>query len=73
LSDSWKSRVSELREASPRTLDSGIVCPFCGSNDIEPMSLFGSQLLTVQLYCNACHTPFEKVKDEAILASFNRG
>jgi hypothetical protein len=38
-------------------------CPFCGSADAEPFSLFGSQLLTEQWYCRACRTPFERVKD----------
>jgi hypothetical protein len=40
-------------------------CPFCGSTDVEPMGLFGSQLLTEQHYCRACRTPFERVKGEA--------
>ncbi len=31
------------------------------------MSLFGQQLLTVQFYCEACRTPFEKVKDETVM------
>lgn len=41
-----------------------ITCPFCGSADTEPMSLFGSQLSTAQYYCRACHTPFERIKQE---------
>lgn len=45
-------------------------CPYCGSNETEPLSLFGQQLLTVQMYCNTCHTPFEYVKDENILKEF---
>jgi hypothetical protein len=36
-------------------------CPFCGSQDTELLSLFGSQLLTEQRYCRACHTPFEAI------------
>jgi hypothetical protein len=28
------------------------------------MSLFGSQLSTAQFYCRACHTPFERIKQE---------
>ncbi len=36
-------------------------CPFCGSQDTEMLSLFGSQLLTEQRYCRACHTPFEAI------------
>ena len=38
-------------------------CPFCGSTDIEMLSLFGSQLLTEQCYCHTCRTPFERIKD----------
>ena len=41
-----------------------VVCPFCGSNDTELLALFGQQLLTVQYYCNTCHTPFEHIKDD---------
>lgn len=45
-------------------------CPFCGSSETELYSLFGQQLLTVQFYCNACHTPFECVKDDDILDAY---
>jgi hypothetical protein len=45
-------------------------CPFCGSTNNELLALFGQQLLTVQMYCNACHTPFECVKDDDILENF---
>jgi ring-1,2-phenylacetyl-CoA epoxidase subunit PaaD len=38
-------------------------CPFCGATEVEMISLFGSQLLTQQYYCRACHTPFERLKD----------
>jgi hypothetical protein len=41
------------------------ICPFCRSADTEPMSLFGSQLSTSQYYCRACHTPFERMKQES--------
>ncbi len=44
-----------------------VICPYCGSTDTEFFSLFGQQLLTVQYYCNACHTPFEHVKDDEVL------
>jgi len=47
-----------------------INCPFCGSTDTELFSLFGSQLLTVQYYCNHCHTPFERVKDDDVLDAY---
>jgi hypothetical protein len=39
-------------------------CPFCGSEDVELLALFGSQLLTKQYYCRACHTPFEHLNKD---------
>jgi DNA-directed RNA polymerase subunit RPC12/RpoP len=47
-----------------------VVCPYCASHDTEFFSLFGQQLLTVQYYCNACHTPFEYVKDDDMLDAY---
>jgi DNA-directed RNA polymerase subunit RPC12/RpoP len=41
-----------------------VICPYCGSSSTELFALFGQQLLTVQYYCNACHTPFEHIKDD---------
>ena len=37
-------------------------CPFCGSDDTEVMSLFGSSPLTSQYYCRGCRSAFEQVK-----------
>jgi hypothetical protein len=37
-------------------------CPFCGSDDTELMSLFGSSALTSQYYCRGCRSAFEQVK-----------
>jgi DNA-directed RNA polymerase subunit RPC12/RpoP len=47
-----------------------ILCPYCGSKNTEIFSLFGQQLLTVQYYCNTCHTPFERIKDDAVLQDY---
>ncbi len=49
-----------------------VICPFCSSSETEFFSLFGSQLLTAQYYCRACHTPFERVKDEVVMADAAR-
>ena len=49
-----------------------ICCPHCGSEDTELFSLFGQQLLTVQYYCNACRTPFERVKGTDVLLDVAR-
>ena len=53
---------------TPRKVE--VACPYCGSHDTEFCSLFGQQLLTVQYYCNACHTPFEHVKDDDLLDAY---
>jgi len=47
-----------------------VACPYCGSTSTELFSLFGQQLLTVQFYCRDCHTPFERVKDDDVLADY---
>lgn len=47
-----------------------VTCPFCGSTKTELFSLFGQQLLTVQYYCNSCHTPFERIKDDDVLDDY---
>ncbi len=52
--------------------DPPIICPYCGSSETEFFSLFGSQLLTAQYYCRACHTPFEQVKRQTVLADAAR-
>ena len=56
----------------PGDAQPAVTCPFCGSTETEVFSLFGSQLITAQYYCRACHTPFEQVKNEAVLADAAR-
>lgn len=48
----------------PKSWQRSVSCPYCSSTSTEFFSLFGQQLLTVQYYCNGCHTPFEYVKDD---------
>jgi rubredoxin len=43
-------------------LPEAIACPFCGSDDSEQFSVFGSSLSLSQYYCNACRTVFEAFK-----------
>ena len=50
----------------------GIACPHCASNNIELSAAFGQQLLTTQYYCNACRTPFERVKGDDVLSDVSR-
>lgn len=47
-------------------------CPYCDSAETEVFSLFGSQLITAQYYCRACHTPFEQIKNPTVLADAAR-
>jgi hypothetical protein len=44
--------------------DRPVICPFCGSDATEPYSMFGSTLLMEQHYCRACHTVFERIRDD---------
>jgi hypothetical protein len=59
------------KDKQERSAKVQVACPFCRSTDTELFSLFGQQLLTVQFYCNACHTPFEYVKDDDILDAYD--
>ncbi|SFS90616.1 PaaD-like zinc ribbon domain-containing protein [Halostagnicola kamekurae] len=42
--------------------DSTVLCPFCGSEDTERESAFGSEISKTQYYCNGCNTMFERIK-----------
>jgi hypothetical protein len=37
-------------------------CPFCKATDTEIISLFGSQVMTMQCKCRACGSFFEASK-----------
>jgi hypothetical protein len=55
----------EEQEQRPGIAEPAVTCPFCGSVEVERLALFGSQLLTDQYYCRACHTPFEHLRADA--------
>jgi uncharacterized Zn finger protein len=40
----------------------GRECPFCRSTDTEVISLFGSQVMTMQCKCHACGSFYEASK-----------
>ena len=44
--------------------DRPVICPFCGSDETELYSLFGSTLLLTQHYCRACQTVFERIRED---------
>lgn len=62
--------ASQWKEQESRASSVVVICPYCRSTDTEPYSLFGQQLLTVQYYCNCCHTPFERIKDDDVLNDY---
>lgn len=39
-----------------------VACPFCDSADVEKEMDFGQEISKSQYYCNACETPFERIK-----------
>lgn len=42
--------------------DDGLTCPWCDSTDVEQIAAYGSLLMTAQWFCNACRSPFERVR-----------
>ena len=59
--------VDDDREDPPEA-----VCPFCGSDDSELESTFGSEVSKSQYYCNNCHTVFERIKYDGAMPSTGR-
>jgi hypothetical protein len=49
------------------------VCPFCGSEDTELHSTFGSEVSKSQFYCHGCHTVFERIKYDGATPPTGRG
>jgi hypothetical protein len=50
-------------EPAPETPgDDGLTCPWCGATDVEQIAAYGSLLMTAQWFCNACGSPFERVR-----------
>ena len=59
--------VDDDREDPPEA-----VCPFCGSDDSELESTFGSEVSKSQYYCNNCHTVFERIKYDGAMPPTGR-
>jgi transposase-like protein len=50
-------------EPAPATPgDDGLTCPWCGSDDVEQIGTYGSLLMTSQWFCDACGSPFERIR-----------
>jgi hypothetical protein len=41
-----------------------LVCPFCGSDDVESVAAWGGQLITRQFRCRGCNTYFEALRED---------
>ena len=50
-----KSKPESARDTEP-------ACPHCKARDVEVISLFGTQAMTLQYRCRACGTVFEALK-----------
>lgn len=49
------------RPATP-TGGGGVTCPWCGSSQVTQLRDFGSLLMTSQWFCDACLSPFERIR-----------
>jgi DNA-directed RNA polymerase subunit RPC12/RpoP len=64
--ESKKEKAMSDEMIGKEAVKEAVACPYCRSSNTEFFSLFGQQLLTIQYYCNACHTPFEYIKDDNV-------
>jgi transposase-like protein len=48
--------------AAPAGDGRGVTCPWCGSADVHELGPYGTLLMTAQWFCEACHSPFERVR-----------
>lgn len=42
--------------------DDELTCPWCGSDDVHQLRELGSLLMTSQWFCEACGSPFERIR-----------
>ncbi|HEU4397554.1 MAG TPA: Phenylacetic acid catabolic protein [Actinomycetota bacterium] len=38
------------------------ICPWCGSDQVEQVGMVGATVMTSQWICNACHSPFQRIR-----------
>lgn len=48
--------------ATPPGDSEPVICPWCGSTEVAQMRDFGSLLMTSQWFCDACLSPFERIR-----------
>lgn len=54
--------ADERAREAPEALPPSPECPFCGGEETELMSAFGSHASVSTYWCRACRSPFELVK-----------
>jgi hypothetical protein len=42
--------------------DADLICPWCGSDQVEQVGMVGPTVMTSSWICTACHTPFERIR-----------
>lgn len=50
------------REEAPPSMPDAPACPFCGGDETELMSAFGSHASVSTYWCRRCRSPFELMK-----------
>lgn len=50
------------RAEAPGTMPQAPDCPFCGGEETEMMSAFGSHASVSTYWCRRCRSPFETMK-----------
>ena len=58
--------MADPRKRGPSSLPGDLPehppCPFCGGDDTEVHSLFGSHASVTTYWCRSCRSPFEQMK-----------
>lgn len=47
---------------TPTTDTPTVECPFCGSEEVERLSRFGTEISKQGYFCTTCRSPFERMK-----------
>ena len=50
-----------------------MTCPWCDSDQVEQVGMVGATVMTSQWICNACHGPFQRIRDHGRGGDHPRG
>ena len=51
-----------IRPDGPAGEGPAATCPWCGSDRTSELRAYGSLLMTSQWFCDACRSPFERIR-----------